>query len=146
MVSWSRQGLRGGPFVGAVVYAPMPMPPVTVSVPPDERYARVLRLMASAAGAAAGLAVDRLDDLKLAVDEAVGVLLLEGRAPSTLTCGLAGTGGTLSVRVTGTGDSLTGWPPAGWDDSLPALVLEGVADEVALTSDAGNPGVAFQLG
>jgi hypothetical protein len=123
----------------------MDTPAVRVTVPPDERFARVLRIVASATGAAVGLAVDRLDELKLAIDEAVG-LLLEGSAPAELSCTVDAAPAGVAVSVTGTGGAAAAWPPVDWDDSLGAMVLGGVTTELALVRSPAGPAVTFTVG
>jgi len=59
---------------------------VRLELPVDTRYIRVARLVASGMGATAGLDVDAVDDLRIAVDELCSALFeLAGGGPVALT-------------------------------------------------------------
>lgn len=57
--------------------------PVRVSVPADKTYVALVRSAASHLGARLGLTMQELTDLRLAVDEACGLLLLPGEFDTT---------------------------------------------------------------
>ena len=54
---------------------------VRLELPVDSQYIRVARLVASGLGATAGLDVDGVDDLRIAVDELCAALFEVGRGP-----------------------------------------------------------------
>jgi len=58
--------------------------PIELALPADTRLLRLVRLVASGLASTAGFDVDELDDLRIAVDEAVASLL-EGGDGSRLT-------------------------------------------------------------
>lgn len=59
---------------------------IELTIPPDPRLLRLVRLVASGLASTAGFDVDELDDLRIAVDEAVSALLEGGGgAPLPLT-------------------------------------------------------------
>ena len=95
---------------------------VTLVVPSDPAMARVARLTASALAASAGLTVDAVDDVKIAVSEMLALLVGRGgSAPVTLV--FASSPGELSIDVS----SRT--PPFAGDDQeleLTNLVLDAV--------------------
>lgn len=51
---------------------------IDLTIPPDPRLLRLVRLVASSLGTITGLDVDELDDLRIAVDEGVSALLEGG--------------------------------------------------------------------
>ena len=59
---------------------------IELTIPPEPRLLRLVRLVASGLASTAGFDVDELDDLRIAVDEAVSALLEGGAgAPLPLT-------------------------------------------------------------
>src|ERR1700730_4015500 len=69
--------------------------PVVIGVPADKTYVALIRSATAHLGARAGLSVVEITDLRLAVDEACGLLL-----PSYDHGGLGATGGDLECRLT----------------------------------------------
>ena len=102
----------------------------------------MLRAVIASVGARLDLTVDRIDDLRMVVDEASAQLL---RIPST----------TLTMRVTpsdrivilvltdATADGT--WPPAGLEDSLAWSVLSGLGDLVSFDVADGRPVVRIEM-
>ena len=108
---------------------------IELSIPPDPRLLRMVRLVAAGLATTVGFDVDELDDLRIAVDEAV-TALLEG-----------GNGNQVPLRfVVGPGEvTMTGETPASGSDPLDAdrielssLILESVCDEHDLRVDGGS--------
>jgi hypothetical protein len=101
----------------------------SITMPASEAYVSFARMATTQVGAALGLSVGRVTDLRLAVDEACGQFLeAAGRN--------AGDAGALHVcfdrfpdtlRVTVRGPILAGWPDR---ESLSWLVLAALAVEV----------------
>jgi serine/threonine-protein kinase RsbW len=121
------------------------MPPdVTVTVPARPDFVRLLRTVVSTVGARLDLTYDRIDDLRIAVDEACAQLL-------------AISGGTMTMRVTPddarvvvtvTSDAPLGngsWPPADVEESLAWRILDGLADEVRFELSDGVPAVRVEV-
>lgn len=87
-----------------VPQAPSPPEPpvdddtVRLRIPADPGYARIVRVAVSALGVRLGLAPATVDDLRLAVDESL--ILLLGRSASTPPSESERTGATGSVEVT----------------------------------------------
>ena len=102
----------------------------------------MLRAVVASVGARLDLTVDRIDDLRMVVDEASAQLL---RIPST----------TLTMRVTpsdrivililtdATADGT--WPPGGLEDSLAWRVLSGLGDDVSFDVADGRPAVRIEM-
>jgi len=78
----------------------------TIRFPARPGYLRVSRLNAAAIGAAAGLDVDQLDDLRLAVNEAVTWLLADEDAGGELELALQAIDGTVQIELARTGSDL----------------------------------------
>jgi len=72
-----------------------PLVAVELELPPGRRFAAVARLVAAGLGARLGLHVDRLENLKLAIDAALG----QPHARETLTLALTPTHDDLHVEV-----------------------------------------------
>ncbi len=110
-----------------------------VTVPARSEYVRVLRTMAADAAVSADLSFDRYSDLELAVGEASAMLLELG--PENLSCELHPSAGRVEVELDGAGAEATSTP-----DELAQLVIEAVADEVAIDLAATPPTVRVVVG
>ena len=101
---------------------------VRVSVPADKTYVALVRSAASHLGARLGLTIAELTDLRLAVDEACGVLLLPGEFETT--------GAELHCRFDEYPDRLVVHVSAEADESAPDVdgfgwsVLSALVDEL----------------
>jgi hypothetical protein len=87
---------------------------IELTIPADPRLLRLVRLVASGLASTAGFDVDELDDLRIAVDEAV-TALLEGGNGSSL---------PISFHVDGGEVAMSGSTPASSGDPLDASRLE----------------------
>lgn len=99
---------------------------IELTIPADARLLRLVRLVASGLASTAGFDVDELDDLRIAVDEAVSALLE------------AGDGSKLPLRfdVAGGEVAMSGSSPSGDGDvidpdrlELSTQILASVCDE-----------------
>jgi hypothetical protein len=117
------------------------MPPraIRLSVPARHQALGVLRAVTAGAASSRGLGYDRVEEARLAVNEAAAVLIQDG-ASSTLVCELSGEE-SLDITLRAEPGPRT-WPPATWQDSLECAVLEAVTDEFELTD---GPGVRLSL-
>jgi serine/threonine-protein kinase RsbW len=70
---------------------------IELTIPADPRLLRLVRLVASGLASTAGFDVDELDDLRIAVDEAVSALL-EGGAGNPLPLRFDIGGGQVSMQ------------------------------------------------
>lgn len=77
------------------------MSPVTLAFPADSVNVALARTVAAAMAARADLTLDRLEDARLAVDEAVAQLLTGAAPDSTITCAFVAQPGTLLISVDG---------------------------------------------
>jgi hypothetical protein len=107
---------------------------VRLELPGESQYIRVARLVASGLGATAGLDVDGVDDLRIAVDELCAALFEVGRGPSVeLTFAISAD----EVLVTGRTEA----PSVSDFDAerlvLSRQILEVACDAYTLTLDGG---------
>jgi anti-sigma regulatory factor (Ser/Thr protein kinase) len=111
-----------------------PMTTVTLVVPADPSRAKVARLTASALAAGAGLTVDAVDDVKIAVSEMLALLVGRGGGrPVTLVFSWAP--GELAVEAT------SAVPPVDEDDpelELTNLVLDAVTASHGISHDGAQ--------
>jgi hypothetical protein len=109
--------------------------PIELALPADTRLLRLVRLVASGLASTAGFDVDELDDLRIAVDEAVASLL-EGGDGSRL---------TLRFEIGDAEVGMAGSTPAGPGTALDAdrvelstQILAAVCDDHELDLSDGN--------
>lgn len=108
---------------------------IELTIPADPRMLRLVRLVASGLASTAGFNVDELDDLRIAVDEAVTALLEGGDGSSV----------PMRFEVDGAQVAMTGTTPASGTDPLDAdrleistQILAAVCDEHDLRVDDGE--------
>jgi hypothetical protein len=109
--------------------------PIELALPADTRLLRLVRLVASGLASTAGFDVDELDDLRIAVDEAVASLLEGGD----------GTRLTLRFDVGESEVGMSGSTPASPNTTLDAdrvelstQILAAVCDDHALDITDGS--------
>ncbi len=104
--------------------------PVELSLPARRSMMLVLRLTTAGVVARAGLTVDRMDDVKLAVEEACSCLIGGDGGPERLALGFIQEGGALCIRVCGEGGS----PVSLGEDEREVVrcILESLADGVEI--------------
>ena len=107
---------------------------LTIGFPAKPGYLTVSRLNAAAVGAAAGFDIDELDDLRLAVNEAVTWLLADEHAGGAIELVLHAEEGRVSVAGARTGSDL----PARRSDDLIQAILGATVDEFELVADPGD--------
>jgi anti-sigma regulatory factor (Ser/Thr protein kinase) len=102
---------------------------LTLSVPGHAEGVRVVRAVMRSWAATAGLTVEEIEDLCLAVDEVFAGLLAAQSSPQRLAFRIREE--RDGVDVTATSDARTAaWPPEGFQESLTWRVLSTLADEV----------------
>jgi hypothetical protein len=116
---------------------------IRLDVPARRQSLAVLRNMAGNAARLCGFSYDRVEEARLAVNEAASLLVADGRS-STVSCSLTSDQGILHVEIGATpGPAI--WPPEPWTDSLEHTVLTSLASELELITD-GSPMVRMTLG
>jgi hypothetical protein len=102
-------------------------------LPIESQYIRVARLVASGLGASAGLDVDAVDDLRIAVDELCAALFEVGADKVELTFAVAAD----NVEVTGRTETTAS---AAFEPArlvLSRQILDVACDQYSLTLDGG---------
>ncbi|MEX1126422.1 MAG: ATP-binding protein [Acidimicrobiia bacterium] len=99
---------------------------IRLAIPARREALAVLRIMAGNAARLSGFGYNRVEEARLAVNEAASLLVADGRS-STLRCTLTGDGTSLEVEIVADPGPAV-WPPAGWEDSLEHAVLSTVSD------------------
>ncbi len=108
--------------------------PVVVEVPPRPEHAHILRSVVASVAARLDLPLDSIEDLKIAVDEAVAHLLTTGGTVLRIEV-LAQPNG---IEVTASTDAPDApWPPDGFEGSLTWQVLTGLTDDASFGLDGG---------
>ena len=78
--------------------------PVELKLPAEQNMMLVLRLTTAGVVARAGLTVDRMDDVKMAVEEACNCLIGGNPAPRRLCLRFAAEENFLKIRICGDGE------------------------------------------
>ena len=118
--------------------------PVELSLPARRNMMLVLRLTTAGVVARAGLTVDRMDDVKLAVEEACSCLISESGGPERLRLRFSEADGALHIAVYGEGGSAAA---IGADErDVVRCSLESLADGAELRVDgAAVTGVELRV-
>lgn len=114
---------------------------VTLTFLAQTRNVSLARTVAAAMSARADLPIDQLEDVRLAVDEAVTQLVLDAPADSEVSCIFEIRGTDLDVQVSA--PSLSGAPPA--RDTFSWTVLTALVDEVTATVDSGRVSLVLHI-
>ena len=118
--------------------------PVELALPARRSMMLVLRLTTAGVVARAGLTVDRMDDVKLAVEEACNCLIQEAGGPERLRLRFSESDGALRIAVRGEG----GTPAAIGEDEREVVrcILESLVDGAELRVDgAAVTGVELRV-
>ncbi len=107
---------------------------VTLTFLAETRNVGLARTVAAAMAARADLPLDQLEDVRLAVDEAVTQLVLDAPDDAFVTCMFTIADDVLDVRVSA--PSRSGAPPA--RNTFSWTVLSALVDEVVATVDSGS--------
>jgi hypothetical protein len=117
----------------------MPSRAIRLSIPARRDALAVVRAVTAGAASSRGFGYVRVEEARLAVNEAAAALIQDGTS-SVLTCELSG---EQSLEVLLQADpGPRAWPPPGWPDSLECAVLTAVTDTFELTK---APGVRLLL-
>lgn len=117
-------------------------PDVCVTIPARPDFVRLLRAVAASVGARLDLTYDRIDDLRMVVDEASAQVL---RLPArTLTMRVT-PGEAVVIRIHTDASSDGSWPPPALEETLAWRVLSGLARDVRFELDDGRPSVRIEM-
>lgn len=116
---------------------------VFISVPSRTEFIALLRTVTGGVATRMQLPLDAIDDLRLAVDEAVALLLTTSRGASRIEMRLHPTDAALTATI-GTDAPIELWPPFGYQETLPWQVISGLTDGAQMArSDRGTPTITF---
>ncbi len=107
---------------------------LTVDFPARLRFLSLARLNAAAMAAAGGFDVEELDDIRLAVGEAIGWLLLDDDAGGTVTIRYQASDGVFTLEAERRADDL----PVNEPDDLVDAILGAILDAHRLGTTAGG--------
>jgi serine/threonine-protein kinase RsbW len=107
---------------------------VTLTFRADTRNVSLARTVAAAMSARADLPLDQLEDVRLAVDEAVSQLILEAPAGADITCSFQLVGPDLDITVSA--PSVNGLVPS--TDTFSWTVLSALVDSVTASIEEGT--------
>ena len=100
---------------------------VTLTIPADTAYVALARSVAAAMSARADLPIDQLEDVRLAVDEALSQVIADAPPSSEITCAYTVAGADLSITVAGA--SISGAVPS--TGTFSWIVLRALVDDVS---------------
>ena len=107
---------------------------VELRVPADGAYVSVLRTLTAGLAARLDFTLDDIEDLRIAVSEAVAMVLDQAAAGAELTCAFDLAPGRLGLTITTAADT----PEAPDYESFGWQVLATLTTEAAITSAAGS--------
>lgn len=100
---------------------------VTLTIPSDTAYVAMARSVAASMSARADLPIDQLEDVRLAVDEALSQVIADAPPGSDITCTYTVDGADLSIMVAGA--SVSGEVPS--TGTFSWIVLRALVDHVS---------------
>ncbi|HHT15244.1 MAG: hypothetical protein ACOX6G_04075 [Christensenellales bacterium] len=106
----------------------------TLTVPAEKKWSLVLRTTAAAAGALAGLSLDLIDDLRIAIDESFDLLTNQRLALESITMVCTPLENALSISLFGK-RSKTGQDCKPLDPETSRLVIGSLVAEINLEGD-----------
>lgn len=109
----------------------LPPEPVRLDIPAGPRHVVVARVVAASMAADAGWSVDDIDDVRLALDELLGVLVDAGENGARVRVEMVVEGDALHVHGT-----LDGASSAASADELSRRIIDAVADDYELGPDS----------
>jgi serine/threonine-protein kinase RsbW len=114
---------------------------VSVAVPAAPGSVHLLRTVAGGVASRLGWTLDRIDDLRLGVDEAAGRVLAAGPA-TRLHMSIHRSGSRIQVVVSS--DAAPGaWPDADPGGELSLQILSALVDEVRVEATDEGPSIGF---
>lgn len=120
---------------------------VTVTVPARPDYVRVLRAVAAGVAARLDFTYDRIEDLRIAVDEACATLLGLPSGEATLTLQMTSDDAGAEILVSSDAEvSAGGWPPPDVDRSLGWRILTGLVQQAEFDRTDGDPTIRLLVG
>jgi serine/threonine-protein kinase RsbW len=115
--------------------------PIVVSIPARADAVHVVRAVVASVGARVDLAIDDVEELRIAVDEAAALLLHLHAPPGRLTATVSVDAGELSIRIASDVAVSGDWPPPGAEEAWPWLVIVGLTDAAGFDVTTDGPAV-----
>lgn len=115
---------------------------VTLTIPARPDFVRLLRAVVASVGAQLDLTYDRIDDLRMVVDEASAQLL---QVPAGSLTMRVSPGDRIVIHVGTDGSPDGSWPPKDVEETLAWRVLSALADEVSFERTETGPGVRIEI-
>lgn len=116
---------------------------IKMTVPARPEFVHVLRLVACSVAARHEFPIDAINDVALAVDEAVALLLSARFEAATLTLRISPTPGHLEVAAFADFDAID-WPEPEAQESLTWKVVEGLTENARFERSEDGPGLIFE--
>jgi len=115
---------------------------ISLTTPASEAFVPILRSMTAAVAARLEIPYDEVDDLRLAIDEAVAHLI--GLEPRGSTIALEMLVSEERFEVAASVDTLPDpWPQEGIDQTLTWQILKGLTDETSFEHAGGRAQIRF---
>ena len=114
--------------------------PVLVTVPAAPGFVHVLRTVVASVAARLDLAIDGVEEMRIAIDEAASLLLHLHAPATTLRAEITADPGGLTIRLASDA-AVTEWPPPGTEEAWPWRVISGLCDEAGFDVSATGPQV-----
>ena len=114
---------------------------VTLEIPADTAYVSVARSVAAAMSARADLTIDQLEDVRLAVDEALTQAIADAAPASTIR--IAGTVQGQELAITVESASVSGRTPS--TSTFSWVVMHALVDEASAAVDGGRLILALRI-
>ena len=112
---------------------------VTLTIPSDTAYVALARSVAATMSAQADLPIDQLEDVRLAVDEALSQVIADAPPGSEITCTYTVDGADLSIIVAGA--SVSGEVPS--TGTFSWIVMRALVDHVS--ADVADGALSLHL-
>ena len=113
--------------------------PVVVTVPARPGFVHVLRAVVASVAARLELAIDDVEEMRIAIDEAAALLLHLHGPVTVLRAELTADSAGLTIRLASDVAVPSDWPSAGTEDSWPWRVITGLCDEAGFDVSAAGP-------
>ena len=104
--------------------------PVELKLPAQQNMMLVLRLTTAGVIARAGLTVDKMDDVKMAVEEASNFLIASGNARDRICLRFESEGNVLKIHLCADGNCCGSEPEDASELDVVRCILESLVDEV----------------
>ena len=115
---------------------------VTVTIPARPDFVRLLRAVIASVAARLDLTYDRIDDLRMVVDEASAQVL---HLPAQTLTMCVTPGDRMVILVESDASPNGTWPPPDLEESLAWRVLSGLADDVRFELTERGPVVRIEM-